>query len=152
MTLLSPLHVVQITDTHLFADPRQQLLGLPTIESFRTVLQKVNRLEPRPDLLLLTGDMSQDGKPESYTFLLQALNQLGIPAYWLPGNHDCFQSMEAVLAGGVVSSRKSFQVGGWHFLMLNSQEPGRVSGRLSPKTLTWLENQLQNVEKILLLW
>ncbi len=142
MTLLSPLRVVQITDTHLFANVEHRLLGLPTLESFQSVLRQVASIIPRPDLLLLTGDLSQDGKPESYQLLQDVFEQLGIPTYWLPGNHDCLPVMEQVLGGGFVSNQKSFQVGRWHFLLLNSQVPGCVHGRLSQETLAWLDAQL----------
>jgi Icc protein len=147
MTLISPLHVVQITDIHLFAQAEQRLLGLPTLESFRAVLRQVANLSPRPQLLLLTGDLSQDGKPESYQLLQNAFAQLGIPTYWLPGNHDCFSVMEEVLGGGSVSNQKSVQAGGWRFLLLNSQVPGRVHGRLSHETLAWLDRQLSRREE-----
>lgn len=91
------LLIAQITDTHLFAESDQCLLGLKTIESLRTVLNQVDALEQRPDLLLLTGDLSQDGSAESYQTLQELLIPLGIPAYWIPGNHDCPATMERVL-------------------------------------------------------
>ncbi len=145
MPLFSPLRVVQITDIHLFAKTDQQLLGLPTRESFQVVLQQVSQLDPKPDLLLLTGDLSQDGRPESYQMLHDLLAPLGIPTYWLPGNHDCVPAMEQVLQGGVMAPQKSFQVAGWHFLLLNSQVPGRVHGELAPETLAWLDQELRAV-------
>ncbi|QZZ23504.1 3',5'-cyclic-AMP phosphodiesterase [Leptothermofonsia sichuanensis E412] len=143
MKLLSPLRVVQITDIHLFADTSQRLLGLLTLDSFQAALRQIMALEPRPDLFLLTGDLSQDGKPESYEMLRNLLTPLGIPTYWLPGNHDALASMEQILSNEVISPQKSFAVGGWHFLLLNSQVPGCVHGYLGVETLTWLDEQLQ---------
>jgi Icc protein len=142
MTSLSPLRVVQITDVHLFADSRQLLLGLPTTESFQVVLKQLDALAPRPDLLLLTGDLSQDGKPESYRMLQTLLSPLRIPTYWLPGNHDCLPAMEPILDCSVISPQKSFQAGGWCFVLLNSQVPGCVHGCLDTKSLEWLDQQL----------
>ncbi|MGA7933837.1 MAG: 3',5'-cyclic-AMP phosphodiesterase [Kovacikia sp.] len=147
MTLLSPLRVVQITDIHLFADSNQRLLGLPTTESFQVVLNQIAALDPRADLLLLTGDLSQDGEPESYKLLQSLLNPLGIPTYWLPGNHDCLSAMEPILTCPVISPQKSFRLGGWHFLLLNSQVPGCVHGCLSANSLEWLEQELGTLAK-----
>ncbi len=145
--LAFPLHVVQITDIHLFEHSNQRLLGLSTIESFQAVLEQVSALDPKPDLLLLTGDLSQDGKPESYKILQNLLLPLGIPTYWLPGNHDCFATMEPILKVPPIFPQKAFQVGGWSFLLLNSQVPNCVHGQLSPPSLEWLDQQLQAVKE-----
>lgn len=142
MTSFAPLVVAQITDIHLFADTDRQLLGLPTIESFQAVLRQLKELQHQPDLLLLTGDLSQDGKPESYTRLKNLLEPLGIPTYWLPGNHDAMLAMEKVLRGPIISPQKSFQAGNWQFLLLSSQVPGCVHGCLATESLEWLDQQL----------
>jgi Icc protein len=145
MPLLAPLVIAQISDCHLFANERRQLLGMPTIESFQAVLKQVGALQRKPDLLLLTGDLSQDGKPESYELLKELVTPLAIPTYWLPGNHDCVPVMEQVLQGGFMFLQKSFYAGAWNFLLLNSQVPGSVHGRLSSASLDWLEKQLQTI-------
>lgn len=142
MTSLFPLRIAQITDIHLFADGSQQLLGLPTMESFQAVIRQVQTLRWKPDLLLLTGDLSQDGRLESYRSLKRELLPLKIPTYWLPGNHDFVPAMEQVLDWDFISPEKSFQAGGWRFLLLNSQVPGCVHGHLSTDSLIWLDKQL----------
>ena len=141
MTLL-PLRIVQLTDMHLFAENCRQLLGLPTLESFQAVVRHVALLQPQPDRLLLTGDLSQDGKPESYALLQAMLAPLAIPSYWLPGNHDRLPAMEQVLNKGLMSAQKAFQAGGWQFILLDSQVLGCVHGCLSAATLDWLDHQL----------
>jgi Icc protein len=79
MSSASPLLIAQVTDIHLFADASKELLGLPTAKSFHVVLERLQKLLPQPDILLLTGDLSQDGKPESYQCLQDALKSLAIP-------------------------------------------------------------------------
>jgi Icc protein len=143
MSQASPLLIAQVTDIHLFANPSKELLGLPTIQSFQAVLEQLQQLSPLPDILLLTGDLSQDGKSESYECLQEWLKPLGIPTYWLPGNHDEPQVMEQVLNQAPIFSQKSFQAGGWQFLLLNSAVCGSVHGQLSPESLDWLNLQLQ---------
>jgi 3',5'-cyclic-AMP phosphodiesterase len=146
MTVRSPLIVAQITDMHLFADTQQELLGMPTRESFQAVLHQVSALEQKPDILLLTGDLSQDGQAASYRLLQDMVIPLGIPTYWLPGNHDCVPVMEKVLQGSaIVRPQKSFQAGGWNFVLLNSQIPGRVHGYLDSTELSHLETELQRI-------
>jgi Icc protein len=143
MMPIAPLHVAQLTDLHLFASPDQQLLNLTTSESFQAVLSAVKQLNPFPDLLLLTGDISQDESPESYKYLQDLLCPLRIPTYWLPGNHDRLPIMQQVLTRTPFSGEKSFTVQGWRFVLLNSALPGQVHGELHLSELEWLEETLQ---------
>jgi Icc protein len=143
MSQASPLLIAQLTDIHLFANLSKELLGLPTAKSFHAVLEQLQKLLPQLDMLLLTGDLSQDGKPESYQYLQDWLKPLQIPTYWLPGNHDQPLVMEQVLNQAPISLQKSFQAGGWQFLLLNSAVPGCVHGEVSPESLDWLDQQLQ---------
>ncbi|MDY7016486.1 MAG: metallophosphoesterase, partial [Cyanobacteriota bacterium] len=95
--------VAQITDTHLFADRDRQLYNVPTAKSFAAVLEKLRQLDPQPDVLLLTGDLSQDMTPESYRHLNAALQPFEIPTYWLPGNHDDAEVIGQILNTGCIS-------------------------------------------------
>ena len=143
MVQASPLLIAQVTDIHLFANPSQELLKLPTVKSFQVVLERLQSLFPQPDVLLLTGDLSQDETPESYVCLQNLLQPLGIPTYWLPGNHDQPSVMQQVLNRAPISPQKSFSAGDWQFILLNSAVPGCVHGQLSKESLDWLELQLQ---------
>ncbi len=134
---------VQITDTHLFASESQQLKGTATAKSLQAVLDGVQQVQPKPDLLLLTGDLSQDETAESYQRLYDMVAKLQIPAYWIPGNHDCFPAMQPVLSKPPFYPQKSLQIGGWQFLLLPSQVRGWVGGHLSADTLAWLDRELQ---------
>lgn len=40
------------------------------------------------DFILLPGDLTQHGERDNHTWLAQRLQQLSIPAYVVPGNHD----------------------------------------------------------------
>ena len=139
---VSPISIAQITDTHLFASENHEMLGMPTIQSFQAVVERLKELRTEVDLLLLTGDLSGDGKPDSYDNLQNLVNPLQIPAYWLPGNHDCAIAMDDILNMGMLSRRKSFVRGGWNFILLDSSVPGCLHGYLSGKTLDWLDSEL----------
>ena len=147
MTLkASPLLIAQVTDIHLLASVKEELLGLSTEKSFEAIVESLKERSPQPDLLLLTGDLSQDESVESYQRLQEKLKPLSIPSYWLPGNHDKPQVMQEILQETPISSDKAFQAGGWQFLLLDSTVAGEVHGYLSPKTLSWLESQLEKAQ------
>ncbi|MGV0027981.1 3',5'-cyclic-AMP phosphodiesterase [Phormidesmis priestleyi] len=143
MVYNSPLLIAQVTDIHLFAETDRTLLGLPTTESFEFLIEQLYRLNPRPDLLLLTGDLSQDGTSDSYDRLQALLSPLGIPVYWLPGNHDLPDVMARSLSHPLFLPDKSFQAGDWQFVLLDSSVPGCVHGHLSNDELQWLDQELQ---------
>jgi 3',5'-cyclic-AMP phosphodiesterase len=140
----SPLLIAQLTDTHLFADDNQEMLGCRTNRSFQAVVADLSQLQPQPDVLLLTGDLSQDETIESYAYLRSLIEPLQIPTYWIPGNHDQgLADMEQVLNSPLISPDKQFQKGEWNFILLNTMMIDKVQGRLSVAELTRLEQQLQ---------
>ncbi|GAB1540992.1 3',5'-cyclic-AMP phosphodiesterase [Scytonema sp. NUACC21] len=145
MNPVFPVSIAQVSDMHLFADENERLLGMPTTLSFQAAIQQLKKLQSELDLLLLTGDLSGDGSLESYETVQNLLRPLEVPTYWLPGNHDCAMAMEQVLNLGLVSRRKSFERGGWNFVLLNSTVPGCVHGYLPAGTLDWLDLQLKMI-------
>lgn len=134
--------IAQITDTHLFAEVEPSVFGVTTYKSLLAVVKKLSTLQPQPDILLLTGDLSQDESSQSYDRLTSLVAPLNIPAYWIPGNHDNLQVMEQVLQSPI-NAAKSFHAGGWNFLLLSSLIPGCVHGEISRQSLDWLELQLE---------
>ncbi len=141
--MLQPsLLIAQITDTHLFGTPTAHLLGVQTHASCQAVLHHLTQLPHRPDLLLFTGDLSQDGTVAAYEHLQDMVCPLGIPTYWVPGNHDEAQVMAQVLRRSPISPQKSLHVGGWHLILLDTHVPGCVHGELSAESLAWLEQEL----------
>lgn len=141
-----PLSIAQITDLHLFADEHQELLGLRTTKSFQAIIERLLCLQPQLDLLLLTGDLSQDGRLESYERLQHLLTPLNIPTYWIPGNHDNLSAMQQILNQTPIYSQKGFVRGGWQFVLVNSAVPGCVHGQLSDITLCWLDWRLTQID------
>jgi 3',5'-cyclic-AMP phosphodiesterase len=138
----SSLLIAQITDTHLFADNETKLLGLQTLASLQAVVEQVKALARQPDLLLLTGDLSQDSTAKSYEVLHEIVSPLAIPAYWVPGNHDCPTMMAQVLRRSPISPQKSFYANHWQIILLDSSVVGCVHGELSPESLAWLDREL----------
>lgn len=137
------MRVVQLTDIHLLADDQALLKGIATTASLQAVLTHLQAQPDRPDLLLLTGDLSQDESPQSYDRLVDLLTPLAIPSYWLPGNHDHPATMAQCLERPPLRSAKAIHQGGWQILLLDSSRPGDVAGYLSDASLNWLDTQLQ---------
>lgn len=140
---LDVVRLVQVTDSHIFADPEKCLLGLNTRESFSAVCDRLVKEEWRPDALLATGDLSQDASPESYQYLANYFVSMGTPTFWLAGNHDDPLLMEKYLDNAKVQRKRQILIGDWQILMLDSSVRGRVSGELSNEQLRFLEQSLR---------
>jgi 3',5'-cyclic-AMP phosphodiesterase len=144
--LSPPLLVAQISDLHLFSDERQDLLGWNTWQSLDIVLAQLTSLNPLPDLILLTGDLSQDETEGAYQRVIERFKPVGIPTYWLAGNHDHVPTMQQVLNHPPIYADKVIHQGGWRFLLLNTNVPGQVYGVLNTESLQWLDAQLSGDE------
>lgn len=124
------LKVLQLTDSHLYADPSRCLLGINTLETFDQVLAQALHEQETPDLLLATGDLVHDASDSGYKRLLGRLKMTGIPTYCLPGNHDLPQKMKQILNQENVHTLPSVQAKGWSLIFLDSTIPGNESGKL----------------------
>ena len=94
--------LVQLSDSHLFADGAGKLLGMDTQDSLQRVIERVLQEQPQIDLILASGDLSQDGSAESYQRFREMTAAITAPARWFPGNHDEVPAMQAACAGSDV--------------------------------------------------
>ncbi len=142
---MRPFHLLQITDCHLGNQPNEELLGLNTDESLCDVLRLLQKQET-PDLILTTGDISNDGGAESYNRFVDIIEKHfpGIPLAWLPGNHDDLDNMASVSPQPITLSHKQ---AGWHFIFLDSKVPREEGGDLSDQELARLEQLLSSDPK-----
>ncbi|MGX5202739.1 3',5'-cyclic-AMP phosphodiesterase [Aliikangiella sp. IMCC44632] len=137
------VRVAQLTDSHIFAEKEGCLLGLNTRRSFEAVCERVKKEEWKPDVILATGDLSQDASPQSYQYLADFLATLKVPSFWLPGNHDDPQVMAQYLTNQCVSSAKQILLGDWQIILLDSSVKDKVYGNLSESELAFLSQALQ---------
>ena len=137
------VNLVQITDCHIFDSPDKKLMGLNTRRSFEAVKAAVAGTAQRHDLLLVTGDLSQDGSAGSYRYLALQLEDLGIPGFWLPGNHDDPDLMPRHLTGNSVHPAKRVLAGTWQIVLLDSTIAGEVHGRVPDSQLTFMDTALR---------
>jgi 3',5'-cyclic-AMP phosphodiesterase len=80
--------IAQLSDPHL--RPRGVLYqGLVDSNAmFETALRQVAKLDPAPDLLILSGDVVDEGTPAEYAVACEMLAAVTTPILAIPGNHD----------------------------------------------------------------
>jgi len=140
-----PIKVLQITDTHLYAIPEGTLLKMRTHDSFKKVLHRVQRDEQRVDLVLATGDISQDGSEEAYKYFIDSVKTINAPVRWVPGNHDLRDVMAAV-AGESGLNNKVEKLGNWQIILLDSSRTNHVDGFIGEQEMAFLEEALRDAE------
>jgi Icc protein len=137
------VRLAQLTDCHILADARDCLHEMNTRASFEAVCHSLMNELADFDLLLATGDLSQDASPASYKYLARRFDALRRPVFWLPGNHDDPESMRAHLHGEWIFAHKQLLIGNWQIVLLDSTIAGETGGRLANSQLEFLETCLQ---------
>jgi len=139
--------IAQITDTHI------SLPGSVNDRHFRTGLHleravaHLNRLEPRPDVVLATGDLVERGEVAEYARLRALLDHLTMPLYVIPGNHDSRENLARAFADHGYLPQEGFlhyTVEEWpvRLIGLDTHVPGQPGGRLCAERLAWLDARL----------
>lgn len=137
-----PLRVLQLTDPHLMAESDGTLLGVNTRDSLQAVIDEVLEVHGQPDLVLATGDLTQDSSEEGYRIFAEKLQTFPCPSAWLSGNHDSTPTlMEMAAAFG--ADRRHIRSNGWQFVLLDSSVAGKVYGELADTELEFLERTLE---------
>lgn len=139
--------IAQITDLH--AGSRVKLPGY-TVDSLERVAKAVahlNALDPAPDLVLATGDLTRDGARAEYEALKAAFAPLAMPLYLLPGNHDDRATLRAVFAEHGYLPDAGFlhytvEEGPLRIVALDTHIPGESGGELCAERLAWFEATL----------
>ncbi|MEH6564970.1 MAG: 3',5'-cyclic-AMP phosphodiesterase [Halopseudomonas sp.] len=131
--------VVQLTDSHLFGGDSADLLGLDTLDSLNSVIDLVLGEIARMDLVLATGDITQDGSEDAYRRFIAASLRLPAPCHWIPGNHDDAALMQR-LGAAAGMSRDWADIGNWRLVLLDSSVSGSVAGHLDERQLQRLDD------------
>ncbi len=136
------LRLLQITDTHIYADPAGELLGLNTLDSCERVLAMVQAREDNADLVVATGDLTHDGSEAGYRLLRDALKKIDLPVYCLPGNHDSAATLKNLMDEGQIRTLRALEHGDWSLVFLDSTVPGSETGHLADGELEHLRHYL----------
>jgi Icc protein len=140
--------LAHLSDTHLTTGV---LAGRPAERGYQA-LARVQALDPRPDCVVITGDLVDHGETAEYESAIALLSGLDIPIHAIPGNHDHAPRMLQALAGtGYVQAavaepeRCYYRVDypGLRLFCCDSSVPGRHDGELGPTQLAWLDRELR---------
>lgn len=134
--------VLHLTDLHVVAPETRPAL--------RRVADAVARL--RPNLLVVSGDLTDRGDLESYAQAAQAMEALALPTVYALGNHDARAAFRTAFPGHPGAAEAPLDhdrvAAGLHVIALDSSEPGQVSGRLEDAQIAGLKEMLARHPKL----
>ncbi|WP_428649151.1 phosphodiesterase [Roseibium sp.] len=129
----------RVSDTNMFAE-----------RAIRSLLS----LTPKPDALVITGDLTDGSDPREYAVGRELLSRLDMPVYLIPGNHDSTDGMREAFADfpGISETREGkisyrVDIGGTQLIALDTHMPGRPQGELGTEQLAWLDSTLRSATK-----
>jgi 3',5'-cyclic AMP phosphodiesterase CpdA len=141
--------IVQITDTHVLP-PGELLYGkVDTGAHLAEAVAQIGRMRPKPDVVLITGDLVERSEEACYRHFLELISPLEAPVYVLPGNHDQPEDMRQAFAETPYfpGSHPSYQFAIEDFpvriLALNSHTDGSELPSYGPQRLAWLKSELE---------
>jgi Icc protein len=134
------LRIVHLTDLHLPAHSDETIAGRHADHALESILSYA--LTPKPDLLLLTGDLADGGERSAYLRLQQGLRSLKCPILAVPGNHDHPAHMRQTLGIHAWGVGRVMDLKGWRIMGLSSYWRGHADGRLGHAQRRWLDHQL----------
>jgi Icc protein len=141
--------ICQLTDLHVCAAGlscnRVSETNMFAVRAFRAVAC----MHPRPDVVLITGDLTESGMPGEYANLSALIREyLPMPVYVIPGNHDRRDNFREALSHlpGVTADPVYVQYAiddhPVRLVMLDTVVFGFGHGELRDGQLIWLDRAL----------
>lgn len=140
----------QITDTHIVPINKKWVNIESKVMSarLRKVVQEINTFNPPAKFVLHTGDIVDYGNIEAYKHAKAILDELHMPYFIIPGNHDSRDKLRRVFnrehlylpQNGVIN----YLIEGHavNFLMLDTLVPQKVYGFVEKETFDWMQTVL----------
>lgn len=143
MTLL-----VQLTDTHIVEPGKRLYDRADTAAHLADAVIQINAMQPPADLVMITGDLVEDPRPETYTHFARLIEPLQAPVHLLPGNHDDPRLMSALFRQTALfpaaepTYQYTIEAYPFRILALNSHFDGSELPTFGEQRLAWLQSAL----------
>ena len=142
-----PVLIAQISDLHIKPPGSLAYGRVDTAAALERCVAALNEFLPRPDFVVISGDLADTPTVEEYEYLKLLLAPLQLPFAGIPGNHDSREMMRAAFplfpyasASGPLDQR--VEIGGLDLVLLDSSVHGKPHGELEAASLQWLEATL----------
>ena len=137
------MRIAHLSDHHLMRGTLAAQPAANLAEAFGRLLA----IEPRPDCVVITGDLADTGHPEEYAALRTILRQCPVSVHLAAGNHDDPAALIAKFGdtpflGNGVSASYAVEYPQATIIVANSWIHGSPAGYLGPAQLAWIDRTL----------
>lgn len=140
--------IAQITDLHVGWRVATTNMTVDMGERLKRAVEHLNGMDPAPDVVIATGDLTNAGHEQQYASLTDILSALSIPIYVIPGNHDDREKLRRAFHEHrylrncdrflhYVIDNHSIRL-----IALDTVAPGEEGGELCEERLDWFESKL----------
>jgi len=139
--------IAQLSDLHV--RPKDELYkgAVDSNQMLTEAIRHLGQLDRQPDLVLISGDLVEEGQPEEYLMLRELLAEISTPYFVIPGNHDERERFRAAFAdheylpatGALHYCIDDYPV---RVVALDSCVAGKHYGLLDAVGIDWLETNL----------
>jgi len=143
--------LLHMTDTHFGAIPKDYFVPVDMDASFVDTLDLFKRMHWKADACLATGDLVHEGVAEMYQVLAGHFDELGIPTYGLPGNHDENDAIQAGFQSNFCSTPKIVDLPHWRLVLIDSTIPRQSGGHISDDQFDLIHTAIEDTENHVLI-
>jgi 3',5'-cyclic AMP phosphodiesterase CpdA len=139
--------IAQVSDPHVTVAGASPGAGVDSHARLAAVLRCIAGLAPRPEAIVLSGDLVEAGTAAEYQRLAALFADSPVPVLAMAGNHDDRDALARALPGhaerfGAHGLHYVVGVGPLRLVMLDSLVPGRPGGALPQGEIDWLDAML----------
>jgi 3',5'-cyclic-AMP phosphodiesterase len=137
------MRIAHLSDPHLMRGP----LAARPAANLADALGRALAIEPRPDCVVITGDLADTGHPDEYAALRTILRPCPVPVHLAAGNHDDPAALIARFGdtpylGYGVSPSYVVEYPRATIVIASSWRHGSPAGYLGPDQLAWIDRTL----------
>ena len=140
--------IAQLSDFHVRPHGKTAYGDVDTNAMFHDAVDAVLKLDPQPDCVVVSGDLTDCGLDEEYQIVADGLARLPMPVFVIPGNHDRREQLIQSLSprhrylprdGFINFVADDFPV---RLIGLDSVEAGQTYGTFCATRQQWLRDTL----------
>ena len=144
-----PKLLVQLSDTHIRLPGQLAYRRVDTSALLAQAVESVLALAQAPTAVVVTGDLTDFGRPDEYAQLRKLLAPLACPVYLMPGNHDdraalrqAFPEHPWLHESGEAFLHYAVELGGLRLVAIDTTVSKAPHGELDDARLAWLSAAL----------
>jgi 3',5'-cyclic AMP phosphodiesterase CpdA len=138
---------VWLSDLHVVA-PGGRVLGYDPALRVSLAIRYIAQHHADATLCILSGDLTDDGKPDSYRNLKSILQDLPMPVLPLVGNHDdraaLIRELKPPISDGGSLVQYAVETRSGVVVCLDTQKPGFEGGYFADAQFKWLDDTLKS--------